>query len=290
MSDDKDGLDEIGDWSVDKLRILKDYSSAYTKILQNQRNKRTGKKQFFTGYIDAFAGAGEHVHKSTGIVVKGSPLNALELATQFDHYDFIELNADRIERLQKLAQERRNVTIHHGDCNEILLKTVLPKYRREDYRRALCFLDPYSLQLDWKVLKMAGEMQSVEIFLNFPIHDMNRNAKNPCIDDVKPSSRARMTKFWGDESWHTAMFEPSKQASLLPGLFGEEATPELEKLDQPSFVAAFQQRLRDAAGFGFVPNPVPMRNSIGAVVYYLFFASNNEKGGKIANDVMRNYR
>ncbi len=286
-SDITAGLDEIGDWSVDKLRILKDYSAAYAVILQHQRNERTGKKQFFTGYIDAFAGAGEHIHKGTGALVKGSPQIALELATQFDHYDFIDLNPERVGRLQKLAQERSNVTIHHGDCNEILLKTVLPKYRYEDFRRALCFLDPYSLQLDWNVMKTAGRMRSVEIFLNFPIHDMNRNAKRKNIGDVDTTSRERMTKFWGDESWHAAMFAPSKQAPL-PGLF-DDATPDLEKVDQASFVSAFQRRLRDVAGFKHVPNPVPMRNTKGAVVYYLFFASNNPTGDRIAKDILKKY-
>ncbi len=289
MSDNNNGLDEIGDWSVDKLRILKEYSAAYAIILQHQRNERTGKKQFTTGYIDAFAGAGEHIHKGTGQVVKGSPLNALELATQFDHYEFIDLDPERVQRLKKLAEKRGNVSVHHGDCNEILLKTVLPKYPRDKYRRALCFLDPYSLQLDWNVLRTAGQMKSVDIFLNFPIHDMNRNAKRKNIDDVDQTSRARMTKFWGDESWHAAMFAPSKQTSL-PGLFGDDAAPELEKVDQLSFVSAFRDRLKKVAGFEFVPEPVAMKIPQGAVVYFLFFASNNQTGARVANDIMNKYR
>lgn len=289
MDKNTNELDEIGDWSVDKLRILKEYSAAYAIILQHQRNAHTGKKQFYTGYIDAFAGAGEHIHKGTGQVVKGSPLNALELATQFDHYEFIDLNPERVQRLKQLTEKRCNVSVHHGDCNEILLKTVLPKYPRDKYRRALCFLDPYSLQLDWKVLKTAGEMQSVEIFLNFPIHDMNRNAKRKNIDEVDATSRERMTKFWGDESWHAAMYAPSKQATL-PGLFAEDAGPDLEKVDQASFIAAFRDRLKKVAGFKFVPEPVAMKIPQGAVVYFLFFASNNETGARVANDIMKRYR
>ena len=42
-------------------------------------------------------------------------------------------------------------------------------------------LDPYGLHLDWEVIETAGKMRSIEIFLNFPIMDMNRNAlwRNP---------------------------------------------------------------------------------------------------------------
>lgn len=289
MIENEEGLDEIGDWSVDKLEILKDYSARYAQILQNQRNQWTGKKQFFTGYIDAFAGIGTHFHKTTKTIVKGSPLIALELPHKFDHYEFIDLDEERVARLKRLTEGRADVTVHHGDCNQVLLEKVLPKYKREAYRRALCFLDPYCLQLDWEVLAEAGRMGSVEIFLNFPIHDMNRNAKREKITDADPKSRAKMTKFWGDESWHAAMFAPSSQENFF-AMLGDENALEMEKIDQRSFVAAFQKRLQETARFKYVPDPVPMKNSIGAVVYYLFFASNNDTGARIANSVMKRYR
>ena len=46
---------------------------------------------------------------------------------------------------------------------------------------------------------------------------------------------------------------------------------ELVKQDNDVIVEAFQQRLKDVAGFEFVPKPLPMRNSNNAVVYYFFF-------------------
>ena len=48
--------------------------------------------------------------------------------------------------------------------------------------------------------------------------------------------------------------------------------------------------MRRVAGFRFVPDPIPMRNSKGAVVYYLFFASHNEAGDRIARQIFRKYR
>jgi len=281
-------LDEIGDWSVDKLNILKDYSGRYSQILQNQRSEQTGTRRFSHGYIDAFAGAGEHVHKATGEIIQGSPLIALNLEHKFDEYDFIDLNPERVERLKKIAEQRKGVRVHHGDCNDVLLSTVFPKYKFEDFRRALCFLDPYGLQLQWAVMATAGRMRSIEIFLNFPVMDMNRNAKKMRIEDVDVDHRHRMTDFWGDESWHSAMFAPSLQSNFL-GLFGDDGV-DLEKNDNKAFVAAFQKRLKDVAGFAYVPQPIPMRNSKNAVVYYLFFASNNETGNRIASAIFKPYR
>jgi three-Cys-motif partner protein len=103
------------------------------------------------------------------------------------------------------------------------------------------------------------------MFLNFPVMDMNRNAiwKNP--ERVPQDGIERMTKFWGDESWKQAAYAESPQGSF----FG----PEMVKQGNDEIVAAFRQRLRKVAGFRFVPQPLPMRNSTNAIVYYLFFAS-----------------
>jgi hypothetical protein len=52
-SPNDDNLDEIGDWSVDKLNILRAYSEQYSVILQNQTNTK-GAQQFHFGYISTF--------------------------------------------------------------------------------------------------------------------------------------------------------------------------------------------------------------------------------------------
>jgi hypothetical protein len=61
-------IDEIGRWTKVKLDILKRYAAEYSKILSSQRNP-----PFFHVYIDAFAGAGYHLSKTTGEWVLGSP-------------------------------------------------------------------------------------------------------------------------------------------------------------------------------------------------------------------------
>jgi len=123
-------------------------------------------------------------------------------------------------------------------------------------------------------------MRSVEIFLNFMIMDANMNIlwRNP--DSVAPEQAQRMTNFWGDESWRNAAYR------MEPGLFG----PISEKESNESVIAAYRERLKRVAGFKYVPEPLPMRNSRGAVVYYLFFASPNATGNKIAEHIFKKYR
>jgi three-Cys-motif partner protein len=257
-------FDEIGYWSEIKLEIVRDYASAYSRILHSNKLPHI--------YIDAFAGAGLHISKATGEFVLGSPLNALNVRPPFREYHFIDLNSDRVEHLRGLVAGESNVWVYEGDCNVVLTGRIFPTLAFESYRRALCLLDPYGLDLDWQVLFQAGQLGTIDMFLNFPVMDMNRNAlwRNP--DKLSPEQAMRMTRFWGDESWKGAAYSTSGN------LFGE---PEKEPNDVVA--EAFRVRLTRAAGFKKVPQPLAMCNSRGAVVYYLFFAS--QKG--TAEEIVR---
>jgi three-Cys-motif partner protein len=69
-------------------------------------------------------------------------------------------------------------------------------------------------------------------------------------------------------------------------LFG----PIEEKTSNEAVMAAYRERLKKVAGFKYVPDPLPMCNSTGAVVYYLFFASHNSTGNRIAEHIFKKYR
>jgi hypothetical protein len=47
---------------------------------------------------------------------------------------------------------------------------------------------------------------------------------------------------------------------------------------------------KEAAGFGFVPEPVPMRNANNVVVYYLFFACPKPVAERIIEAIFSKYR
>lgn len=161
-----------------------------------------------------------------------------------------------------------------------MLDQVLPNVRYEDYRRGLCLLDPYGLHLDWQVISGAGQSRAIDLFLNFPIMDMNRNVFWHHPEKVAAADIGRMNAFWGDESWRNVAYEEERT------LFGTEE----KKAANETVAEAFRQRLRDVAGFAKVPAPMPMRNSSGAVVYYLFFASQKPVALKIVNAIFNKYR
>ncbi|MCU1284172.1 MAG: uncharacterized protein JWO13_522 [Acidobacteriales bacterium] len=267
-------LDEIGDWSVLKLEILKKYASAYSAILHGQH-------RFHHMYIDGFAGAGHHIIKKTRELVAGSPLNALHIEPPFKELHLIDLDSAKVSELNRLTQQMSHVTVYGGDANKILLSEVFPKVKYEDYRRALCILDPYGMQLDWRVLAAAAKSQTIEIFLNFPIMDMNRNVLLWNGDNADPNDIARMTAIWGDDSWRQACYVETRD------LFGGVG---YEKQANSQVAEAFRQRLIKVAGFKHVPQPVAMRNKNRAIVYYLFFAAQRPVAGSIVKQIFDGYR
>ncbi len=93
-------LDEIGYWSEVKLDIVKNYAVAYSRILAAQKSP-----SLHHTYIDAFAGSGMHISKSTGEFVPGSPLNALLIDPPFKEYHLIDWDNKKVDSEVALTNE-----------------------------------------------------------------------------------------------------------------------------------------------------------------------------------------
>lgn len=271
-----DTITDIGPWSEMKIEIVRKYAGAYASILAKHDYLRFA-------YIDAFAGAGHHTSRITGREVDGSPRAVLAVEPAFHEYHLVEKSESRSDELEGLGAVRPGlVHVYHGDANVVIPEKILPRFTYESYRRALLLVDPYSIDLDWGVIHTAGKSRVVDMFLNFMVMDANMNAllRNP--DAADPRQVARMTRIWGDASWRDVMY--SRTEGLFPGFEIVEKQPNEVLAD------AFVRRLTEKAGFKFAAEPLPVHNSKGPLLYYLFFASHNETAVKIANDIFKKYR
>lgn len=275
-----DEYDKVGPWSEVKLEILREYAKPYSRIMKSQGLHHL--------YIDGFAGHGFHVSQTTGEIIKGSPLNALSTEPPFEEYHFIDLDPARTQQIRDHARSlvsEAKVWVYPGDCNEVLMRDVFPRAIYADYKRALCVLDPYNIDLSWDVVYRAGQMKSVEIFLNFMVMDMNMNVLLNDRAKADPRQVARMDRFWGDRSWDKVTYEESPQASL----FGDREVVKVENSND-RIAEAYRQRLLEVAGFRYVRLPLKFPNRLGRTVYYLFFASPNATGKKILEATFNKYR
>lgn len=264
-------MDKVGVWTESKHEILKKYCSAYTTIMNAQHG-------FHWWYIDAFAGCGEQWSREKNCIVPGSPLVVLSIEPKFERYIFIDLEHKKTEHLKELVPGRTDIEVLEQDANSAL-KTIIPRVDASKYMRALRVLDPYGLHLDWSVVEQCGHAGSIELFLNFPIHDINRNLHLKDVSKVRPVDRNRMGAFWGDSSWENVLYSSEENLFGLQDSVG----------DNYEIVAAYKKRLETIAGFECVPDPVAMYNKKNADLYYLFFASHKKVAGKIVSDIFRTY-
>jgi three-Cys-motif partner protein len=270
---------EIGVWSEVKLDIIKEYAAAYTRIMRAQQRDRI--PSLYWIYVDAYAGPGYHLSKTSGELVEGSPLVALNTTPPFDEYHFIDADSVRADHLRDLVQDRPDVSVYTDDCNKVLIEKVFPRADYKKYQRGLCLLDPYNIDLRWEVIEAAGKSRSIEIFVNLMIMDINRNALRRNPEKSNARKVAQLTMLWGDESWKDAGYDN------VPTLF-EQSVP--QKVPNERFAEAFRQRLQKKAGFQFVPEPMPMKNKTGSIIYYLYFASQNAAGMGVVSDIFNKYR
>jgi len=273
-------LDNIGIWSEIKLDIIKEYADSFTKIMKSQ--------EWCKGYvyIDAFAGPGVHISKRTGELIPGSPWNAIEIDNPFTEYHYIDIDKKKTEFLSGLTGDRTDINIYQEDCNEILTEKILPSLPYKSYKRALCILDPYGLHLNWETIMTAAQQRTTEIFLNFPLMDMNRNVLHKNLFSVESDQIERMNRFCGTDEWQEILYKEDNQMNL----FGD--TYRIKVVDSNAKLSNWfkKERLQKTAGFKFVPEPMLMRNSTGGPLFFLFFASHNEKGKKIVTDIFNKYR
>lgn len=208
-------------------------------------------------------------------------MNALDVKPPFTEYHFIDLDQDRADVFKLIAKENPSVHAYHDDCNDVLVKEIFPKLTYDSFKRALCILDPYGLQLKWETIRAAAAIKTIDIFINFPIMDINRNVLFEDFAKANSEDIERMNAFWGDESWKQLLYREQET------LFGKTYHIRIE--DYQTLARDFCKRLK-SIGFNDVPEPILMRNKVGGPLYYLCFVSQKSVAKDIVNDIFNNYR
>lgn len=264
-----DIFDRVGDWTILKHDIVQYYAETYSNIMTRSRGSIPN---FTHYYIDGYASAGLSVDKTTQQFVLGSPMRALDVTPPFDRYFFVEKNRAKYTVLRGLCSSYSNVETYCGDANVVLPNTVFPNVRFAKYERAFCLLDPYNeTHLCWETVVAAARTSAIDVLIHFPIYSMNINV----LHSAGPKQKERLNAYWGDGSWEPIVYEEDPQTSLFGG-------GRMVKAGNEKIVSAYRDRLLTVAGFKATSAAIPMRNSKGNIVYYLIFATCNERTGATA--------
>jgi three-Cys-motif partner protein len=281
---------EFGNVSTDlKLSVVENYLKSFMKALRSRFIE--------LWYIDAFAGTGERTVRLDAAPAtffddetpekleqrKGSAQIAIDVKPHFDRLIFMDSNPKHCEALRALAQTNsdRRIDVLQGDANEEIPRMI----KKHDWRfsRAVMFLDPYGMSVNWETLKSIRDTQAIDIWYLFSIEGLFRQA---ALDKsaLNSGQSAAISRVLGDDDWAKQWYQRSENADL----FGETrerrtATPK----DMQDYVHGRLEGL-----FPKVLKPLTLRNDKGAPIFALFFAISNPEpkaiglAARIANHIL----
>lgn len=280
-----------GPWTDEKLNTLRDYLVQYRRIFD-----ANAAAQFFnTIYVDAFAGTGSRTSRNgvdSDVVPddedaqsyrQGSVSIALDLPSPFDQYFLIDKNRKHVDELENMKKRysNRNIAVAAGDANGVLQDWCARFDKRRD--RAVVFLDPYGMQVEWPTIEAIASTQAIDMWLLFPLGQ----AVNRLLTRNEPPSPAlatRLTRTFGTDEWQAAFYKNSAQ----PGLFEEPSLVKAVTMD--GIAQFFLGRLRTVFT-AVAPSYKELRNRKNVPIYILCFAAANPKGAtpaiKIANHLLK---
>lgn len=296
-----------GDWTENKLDTFIAYVTAYLTIL----NKYKSKYGWKTVYFDGFAGAGTHIIQasqeknlfsfdysdeelSETTLYKGAVARVLELPEpfRFDRYIFVDKDKSSVESLRQLVNSQPMLSgiaidIELSDCNQALQRFVQSLTSRD---AALIFLDPFGMQVNWESISDLRHHQRSDIWLLIPSGvAVNRLIKR----DGSLLYPDKLERFFGlSEEQMTSIFyqEKDEQQLSLFDLADDIAITDTEpKIKIPNatekIADIYIQQLKTIWKF-VTESPLILYNNSGRAIFHLVFASNNEHGRKIAQQII----
>jgi three-Cys-motif partner protein len=270
-----------GDWTQEKLDSLKGYLLSYRAIF----NGNPAARFFTTWYVDAFAGTGSIASPSSPAhtlplveaseneqkrFLDGSAKIALGLDSPFHKYLFIEESRKRADALSGMVREQfpsllDRVTVQVEDANRALRDWC--GTRNWSKERAVVFLDPYGMQVEWSTVTTLAGTKGVDLWYLFPF----ATRLLPNDQNIHESWAHRLDLLFGTPEWRER-FYPSRQQETL---FGPVDSIERDA-GENNIQAFIEERLRTC--FVGVAKSRILRNSTNSPLYALCFAASNAKG------------
>jgi three-Cys-motif partner protein len=235
---------------------------AYLEIMKNQPFKLI--------YFDGFAGCGRIEPDSSGIensLIESVALQVLgmEHPKLFDIYYLVDKHRGKTKQLKKLIEQnyptkKGLVFIVNSDCNDKLINLADFMKSKPNYR-ALAFIDPFGMGLNWQSLQYCKGL-GIDMWILIPTGIGVNRLLMRNETKIPESWLKRLEKFYGlsirDLKNH--FYYQSEQINL----FGDTLNSK-SKLENAASRAADLYRDRLAEVWKFVSKPFPMKNSSGSI-------------------------
>lgn len=270
-----------GKWTQDKIDIFLKYLHAYLTIMSRQNFKLI--------YFDGFAGSGKI---QSGIknqeLIQGVASQVLSLNNPigFNIYYLVDLNKKKAKNLESAIKvlfpdnEKRSTYVVSDDCNKRLKSMATFLSKNKSYR-ALAYLDPYGMEVDWSSLEIFKSVPC-DLWILVPT-GVGVNRMLTQSGKINDSWMKKLGRFLGlDENEIRKTFYKEQ---VQQNLFGETES-KLIKEDRAikMIIDIYKERLKTI--WKFASNPFPMKNNGGSIMFHFLCVSQNQASIKIANDII----
>lgn len=290
------------DHTIQKLEAVEKYLQAYVKALKSQ--------SFRLLYVDACAGSGSSVPKSTlegqdssqasltgfpppvvadtDKVIVGSAIRALSVTPPFHEYllnDTKQANVDALrgEIKTKFAHLVDRVELTRMDANDMLCN--LCQSRNWQETRAVVFLDPFGLQIDYATLNRLGQTKAIDLWYLVPVFAMYRQISGG--GEINPDGGRRVDAALGTTEWRNIAVVEEE----APDLFNFSKPRTKRAVDIAWFEKVAKERLGAAFGGRVLDETLPLgRNGIQEFSLMFAWANPSDKArlaAKLAKAVLK---
>lgn len=295
-----------GPWTEEKLDAFEKYVKAYLRIMNRQRDLYDWKLLYF----DGFAGSGirseseadaeiqsikdlfsEDVSWQDLDVYKGAAERVVRIEQDglrsFDAFYFIDKSQENCDALsKKLSDYKVNGKRYYLPVDANIAVCQLANTLKGNRKfKALAFLDPFGMQIDWDALKTLKGV-SVDLWILVPTGVIVNRLLERKMDVRRGLAHSeKLCSFFGlPEDFLQDYFYIKTQEDTL---FGEEETVVTKAKDSIWKIAElYVERLKTI--FPYVSeDPLILFNNHNFPIYHLVFASQKAVAQKIAQQIIK---
>ncbi len=268
VQDDGLIIPEFGPWAIEKYKLVGSYCDIFTTGMQKNWDKLI--------YLDLFAGAGFAKNEETKIIYRNAALLALSTPVPFSKYIFCEYDTEKLSALK--TRVYREFPLRFDSCvfiegdsninvNEI--KEHIPKYSRESTMLSFCFVDPYSLNLNFETIKTLGKIQMDFLILQALPMDGRRNFENYYMND----ENEKIARYLGMKDWRKIFDENGLYKQNFMRFLAEQFQSQMVKLKYLPELLTHPIKLKSGGK--------------NVLLYYLSFYTKHPRGKEFFNKVKR---
>ena len=189
----------VREWSLEKYQLVGSYCDIFTNGMKFKWDQLV--------YIDLFAGAGHATIKESNKTYLNSAFTAMSIPVPFTKYILCEKDEKRFNALSERVKRdfsHLNVELIKGDSNKNVQKVInaIPPFKKGNTLLPFCFVDPYSLNLNFSTIRALGSTLMDFLILQALHMDANRN-----IETYLKDKNTKIADYLGKSNWRELLEE-----------------------------------------------------------------------------------